>query len=83
MKLKTLIGMIILGGAIFLNTFELKQTKSNQTLTLESVINEAWASSEGCLTTPGANTGTCRMNIGGGYSCVTAGFWDSKDCSGS
>ena len=35
-----------------------------------------------CISTPTSNVGTCKKNVGGpGNSCVTAGWFDSKNCS--
>lgn len=52
-------------------------------LSLENINTLAMAGGEGCTTTPGSNTGACKQNVSGsGWNCVSAGFWDSKDCSG-
>lgn len=82
MKLKLIIGTIILCGAIFLNVNGSKRSEFGQTLTLESVIKEAVAGTEGCLTTPNENTGECKAIVGGGgYACVVSSW--TKNCSGS
>ena len=54
---------------------------SLDTLTLGNV--EALAINESvCISSSSGNDGTCRARIDGkGDVCVTAGFWDSKNCS--
>lgn len=37
----------------------------------------------GCITTPGSNVGQCKKNVNGReYNCVSASWWQKKDCSG-
>lgn len=43
---------------------------------------EALANSE-CIASSDSNAGTCKQRTDGlGDSCVKAGFWDTKNCSG-
>lgn len=36
-----------------------------------------------CTSSSTENTGTCKKKVdGSGDSCVTAGFWDWKNCNG-
>ncbi len=45
---------------------------------------EALGSGESvCITSSSKNTGVCKAKVDGtGDSCVTAGFWDVKNCKG-
>jgi hypothetical protein len=57
----------------------------NDILSLELEGIEALASESKCTTNSDSskNTGTCKSKVDGtGDSCVTSGFWDSKNCDG-
>lgn len=59
------------------------KAQSNNSLSLSLLVNELQAGESGCTTTPGSNSGSCEKNVNGTeWNCVSAGFWDSKDCSG-
>ena len=48
-----------------------------------AILTQSEAGEEGCITTPGGNSGVCRANVTGGYSCVDPYWWQSPDCSAS
>lgn len=85
MKRKMIISLGTLAFAVVL-MFNVDLTEKNQgsnSFCLALMVQEAQAGTEGCTTTPGSNTGTCKQNVNGEeWNCVTTTIWDSKNCSG-
>jgi len=71
--------VVIAVGAM--TNVNLNHSNKYSALTLKSI--ESLASPEGqvCVSDPSKNWGVCKANTYNGvFACVTAGFWDDKDC---
>lgn len=76
-KISIIMGISLICGLVFINSINLK-SDDIASLDLSLVIMEAQAGTEGCITRPGFNIGSCAPNVSGYWNCVAS--TSTQDC---
>jgi|GEM_PF-4106504 len=80
-KAVIIIGCFAACGIALAGLTELKRDQSTDSFTLEAMVKELQAGSEGCMMVPYQNTGVCRQNVSGKeWNCVKSYWHEGNNC---